>query len=253
MWAPARAIVRRDLKPENILIDYDGYIALTDFGLSKEGVGWDAVTNTFCGTPEYMAPEVLQQKGYGPSIDWWMLGILLYEMLTGLPPFYDENTNKMYQKVGSVPRAGGRHRSRPAKREPSLTAVGRVGVQILFGELLYTEEVREDAQSLITGLLQRDPAKRLGGGKNGAEDIMRHKFFACINWPDLLAKKIPAPWRPSMEHRLDTRNFDPEFTAMTPQDSVVPDSHLSSTLQRQFEGFTFVDETELAHAEDPAK
>lgn len=206
-------VIYRDLKPENILVDYDGYIALTDFGLCKEEIKQGEKTNTFCGTPEYMAPEVLQQKGYGPAVDWWTLGILIFEMLTGLPPFYDENTNQMYHKI-------------------------------LFGDLIFTDDVSPKAVSLITGLLDRDPAKRLGAGPTGPKEIKAHPFFDSINWADLEAKRVPAPWKPQLDNSLDTSNFDPEFTDMKPQDSVVPDSHLSATVQNQFKGFTFFDASE---------
>eukprot|EP01136_Pigoraptor_vietnamica_P031307 Opistho-1_new@91705 len=209
------SIIYRDLKPENILVDYSGYIALTDFGLCKEDVQYNETTNTFCGTPEYMAPEVLQQKGYGPPVDWWTLGILLYEMLTGLPPFYDENTNQMYHKI-------------------------------LFGDLTFTDEVSSKARSLITGLLQRDPKKRLGSGRTDAEDVKKHPFFADIDWDELLKKKIKPPWKPQLDSKLDTSNFDPEFTEMTPKDSMVQSSHLSKTVQDQFKGFTYVDDSELS-------
>eukprot|EP00127_Corallochytrium_limacisporum_P000168 Clim_evm29s6 gene=Clim_evmTU29s6 len=204
-------VIYRDLKPENILIDYDGYIALTDFGLCKENVRHNDTTNTFCGTPEYMAPEVLQQKGYGPSVDWWTLGILLYEMLTGLPPFYDENTNAMYQKI-------------------------------LYGELTFPNDVSPAAKQVITNLLQRDPTKRLGSGKDGALTIKRSDFFKAVDWDSLLAKSLQPAWKPPLADKLDTSNFDEEFTAMPALDSVVEDSALSKTLQAQFKGFTFVEE-----------
>eukprot|EP01135_Chromosphaera_perkinsii_P001613 Nk52_evm83s207 gene=Nk52_evmTU83s207 len=207
-------IIYRDLKPENILLDYTGYLALTDFGLCKENVGAEQKTNTFCGTPEYMAPEVLQQKGYGPAVDWWTLGILLYEMLAGLPPFYDENTNAMYHKI-------------------------------LFSPLTFPPEMARPARSLITGLLEREPSKRLGYGKNGAQDIKSHEFFKGLNWDHLMKKKLVAPWRPKLASLTDTSNFDPEFTAMKVEDSVVETSQLSKTMQEQFKGFTFVDKSEM--------
>eukprot|EP00128_Syssomonas_multiformis_P018553 Colp12_sorted_trinity150504_noHs@33981 len=207
-------IVYRDLKPENILVDYDGYIALTDFGLCKENVKHDETTNTFCGTPEYMAPEVLQQKGYGPPVDWWTLGVLIYEMLAGIPPFYDENTNAMYQKI-------------------------------LYGELVFPDHMSGKARDLLTQLLDRDPKKRLGSGKDGALDIKKHDWFKGINWDLLLQKKIKPTWRPKLDSKLDTSNFDSEFTSMVAQDSLVEDSHLSQTMQNQFSGFTFVDNNEF--------
>lgn len=112
---------KSDLKPENILIDYNGHIALCDFGLCKLNMTETETTNTFCGTPEYLAPELLLGHGYTKTVDWWTLGVLLYEMLTGLPPFYDENTNEMYRKI-------------------------------LQDELRFPDEVSESARDLLRGV-----------------------------------------------------------------------------------------------------
>lgn len=200
-------VIYRDLKPENILLDYTGHIALCDFGLCKLNMSEKDTTNTFCGTPEYLAPELLSGHGYTKCVDWWTLGVLLYEMLTGLPPFYDENTNEMYRKILQDP-------------------------------LKFPEEVGSDARSLLTQLLNRDPARRLG--VNGAQEIKDHPFFAKhIDWKRLLAKKIQPPFKPAVASAIDTSNFDSEFTAEPPVDSVVPDSALSQTVQQQFAGFSW--------------
>lgn len=199
-------VVYRDLKPENILLDYTGHIALCDFGLCKLNMTETETTNTFCGTPEYLAPELLHGQGYTKTVDWWTLGVLLYEMLTGLPPFYDENTNEMYRKI-------------------------------LQDELRFPAEVAPDARDLLKGLLTRDPNHRLGN--NGAQDIKSHPFFSVIDWRKLLQKKVQPPFKPSVESAIDTSNFDEEFTSEVPLDSVVDDSHLSETVQRQFDGFTW--------------
>ncbi|CAG8459449.1 14899_t:CDS:2 [Acaulospora colombiana] len=196
----------RDLKPENILLDYSGHIALCDFGLCKLNMTESETTNTFCGTPEYLAPELLLGQGYTKTVDWWTLGVLLYEMLTGLPPFYDDNTNEMYRKI-------------------------------LQDELRFPEEVGNEARLLLTGLLTRDPNQRLGN--NGAQEIKDHPFFASIDWKKLIQKKVQPPFKPSVKSAIDTSNFDPEFTSETPQDSLVNDSQLSDTIQQQFWGFTF--------------
>ncbi|KAJ7905036.1 kinase-like domain-containing protein [Mycena leptocephala] len=188
-------VVYRDLKPENILLDYTGHIALV------------ISTNTFCGTPEYIAPELLESQGYTKTVDWWTLGVLLYEMMTGLPPFYDENVNTMYQRILTDP-------------------------------LNFPLDMPSEARSVMTGLLQRDPLKRLGA--HGSEEIKKHPFFAkYIDWNRLLAKKYPTPFKPSVESVLDVANFDPDFTNELPQDSVVADSALSETVQDQFRGFTY--------------
>ncbi|GLB41089.1 putative protein kinase C terminal domain [Lyophyllum shimeji] len=200
-------VVYRDLKPENILLDYTGHIALCDFGLCKLNMSETEKTNTFCGTPEYIAPELLESQGYTKTVDWWTLGVLLYEMMTGLPPFYDENVNAMYQRILTDP-------------------------------LNFPPDMPSEARSVMTGLLQRDPSKRLGA--NGGEEIKRHPFFAkYIDWNRLLAKKIQPPFKPSVESVLDVANFDPDFTNEEAQDSVVTDSALSETVQDQFRGFTY--------------
>ncbi|THH30970.1 hypothetical protein EUX98_g3205 [Antrodiella citrinella] len=202
-------VVYRDLKPENILLDYTGHIALCDFGLCKLNMSETEKTNTFCGTPEYIAPELLESQGYTKTVDWWTLGVLLYEMMfqTGLPPFYDENVNLMYQRILSDP-------------------------------LVFPPDMPHDARTVMVGLLQRNPARRLGAG--GAEEIKKHPFFAKhIDWNRLIAKKIQPPFKPSVESVLDVANFDQEFTGEQAQDSHVDDTPLSETVQDQFRGFTY--------------
>ncbi|TPX56019.1 hypothetical protein PhCBS80983_g04854 [Powellomyces hirtus] len=200
-------IIYRDLKPENILLDFTGHIALCDFGLCKLNMKDGNKTNTFCGTPEYLAPELLLGQGYTKVVDWWTIGILLYEMLTGLPPFYDENTNDMYKKI-------------------------------LTQELTFPDDVSPVAKDLLRQLLNREPTKRLG--HNGADEIKRHPFFAEMNWSRLLARKYPPPFRPNVTSATDTSNFDEEFTSEVPQDSLVDSSqHLSDDMQEQFAGFSY--------------
>lgn len=200
-------VVYRDLKPENILLDYTGHIALCDFGLCKLNMKENEKTNTFCGTPEYLAPEILSGNGYDKSIDWWTLGVLLYEMIHGLPPFYDENTDKMYEKILNKP-------------------------------LEFGDEFSEEARSILTGLLNRDPTRRLG--VKGAEHIKKHPFFDNhIDFERLGQKKIRPPFKPSVVSPVDVSNFDTVFTEEAPIDSYVENSNLSSTVQAQFSGFSF--------------
>ncbi|GMG34630.1 unnamed protein product [Aspergillus oryzae var. brunneus] len=187
-------VIYRDLKPENILLDYTGHIALCDFA--------------FCGTPEYLAPELLLGNGYTKSVDWWTLGVLLYEMLTGLPPFYDENTNDMYRKILQEP--------------------------LTFPS---TDIVPAAARDLLTRLLDRDPQRRLGA--NGAAEIKSHHFFANIDWRKLLQRKYEPSFRPNVVDARDTANFDREFTSEAPQDSYVEGPVLSQTMQQQFEGWSY--------------
>ena len=221
-------VIYRDLKPENILLDYQGHIALCDFGLCKLDMKDEDRTNTFCGTPEYLAPELLMGKGYNKTVDWWTLGVLLYEMLTGLPPFYDENTNEMYRKILSEPL----HFPGP-------------------------EIVPPAAKDLLTKLLNRKPEERLGAG--GSAEIKAHPFFHAIDWRKLLQRKYEPTFKPRVVScRLlgfsilcentnkvrqvdatDTDNFDPDFTNEVPQDSYVDGPMLSQTMQDQFTGFSY--------------
>ncbi|KAG9543785.1 serine/threonine protein kinase-like protein, partial [Aureobasidium melanogenum] len=201
-------VIYRDLKPENILLDYTGHIALCDFGLCKLDMKDEDKTNTFCGTPEYLAPELLHGTGYTKTVDWWTLGVLLYEMLTGLPPFYDENTNDMYRKILAEPL----HFPGP-------------------------EIVPPAARDLLQKLLDRDPTKRLG--VNGAAEIKAHPFFHSIDWRKLLDRKYEPSFKPNVLDDRDTANFDREFTSEAPTDSYVEGPMLSSTMQQQFAGWSY--------------
>ncbi|KAK6828294.1 hypothetical protein PG989_005474 [Apiospora arundinis] len=201
-------VIYRDLKPENILLDYQGHIALCDFGLCKLDMKDEDRTNTFCGTPEYLAPELLMGNGYNKTVDWWTLGVLLYEMLTGLPPFYDENTNEMYRKILSEPL----HFPGP-------------------------EVVPPAAKDLLTKLLNRDPEHRLGAG--GSAEIKAHPFFHAIDWRKLLQRKYEPTFKPRVTDALDVTNFDEDFTQEKPQDSFVDGPMLSQTMQDQFQGFSY--------------
>ncbi|KAJ2896926.1 Serine/threonine-protein kinase gad8 [Zalerion maritima] len=201
-------VIYRDLKPENILLDYQGHIALCDFGLCKLDMKDEDRTNTFCGTPEYLAPELLLGRGYNKTVDWWTLGVLLFEMLTGLPPFYDENTNEMYRKILSEP--------------------------LHFPN---QEIVPPAAKDLLTRLLNRNPEERLGA--NGSAEIKAHPFFHAIDWRKLLQRKYEPTFKPNVTDALDTKNFDPEFTSEAPQDSYVEGPVLSQTMQNQFAGFSY--------------
>jgi len=197
-------IVYRDLKPENILIGRDGHIVLTDFGLSKELKDTDN-TKTFCGTPEYLAPEILKGVGHGTPVDMWSLGTLTYEMLTGLPPFYDTNVNQMYQLI-------------------------------LSGTISWTEEIPEEAKSFIAGCLERDPAKRLT-----AADAYKCEWFLDLDFDLLLQKKITPPWIPPVASSTDTSMVDPEFTE-EPVD-MTPEAH--NPVNDAFDGFTYTESTNL--------
>ncbi|KAI0113673.1 serine/threonine-protein kinase gad8 [Nemania sp. FL0031] len=201
-------VIYRDLKPENILLDYQGHIALCDFGLCKLEMKDEDRTNTFCGTPEYLAPELLLGHGYNKTVDWWTLGVLLYEMLTGLPPFYDENTNEMYRKILTEP--------------------------LHFRS---SDAVPPAAKDLLTKLLDRNPSQRLGA--NGSVEIKSHPFFHAIDWRKLLQRKYEPAFKPNVANARDVTNFDKSFTLEAPQDSYVEDPALSQSMQRPFIGFSY--------------
>lgn len=204
-------IVYRDLKPENILLDSEGHICITDFGLSKQ-IESSEGTHTFCGTPEYLAPEVLKGQGHGTAVDWWSLGTLLFEMLTGLPPFYAQNVNVMYTKI-------------------------------LSGELKFPAYISDNAKSLLEGLLTRDPEKRLGA--NGGTEVKHHPWFGDIDWDKLVRKEIDPPFKPKVKSMDDTSQIDPTFTRERAIDSVPDPSVLSESVQGNFEGFTYVADSVL--------
>ncbi|KAK9411827.1 Non-specific serine/threonine protein kinase [Crotalus adamanteus] len=177
-------IVYRDLKLENLMLDKDGHIKITDFGLCKEGITDAATMKTFCGTPEYLAPEVLEDNDYGRAVDWWGLGVVMYEMMCGRLPFYNQDHEKLFELI-------------------------------LMEDIKFPRTLSSDAKSLLSGLLIKDPNKRLGGGPDDAKEIMRHSFFAGINWQDVYDKKLVPPFKPQVTSETDTRYFDEEFTAQT--------------------------------------
>jgi len=216
-------IVYRDLKPENILLDMEGHITITDFGLSKEIVSDDAA-HTFCGTPEYLAPEVLRGTGHGKAVDWWSLGTLMYEMLTGLPPHYSQNINVMYKKI-------------------------------LTAELKFPAFISPDAKNLLEGLLQRDVGKRFGSGPKDADEIKSHPFFGNLNWKDCEQRKIIPVFKPKITKGLeDITQIDTAFTREKPEDSVV-ESQLSDAVKNEnkFDDFTYTAPTVLRPQNPAAK
>ncbi|XP_035490617.2 serine/threonine-protein kinase Sgk2b isoform X1 [Scophthalmus maximus] len=204
-------IVYRDLKPENILLDSGGHVMLTDFGLCKEGVALGGTMHTFCGTPEYLAPEVLQGHPYSPAVDWWGLGTVLFEMLYGLPPFYSRNMAEMFENKLNAP------------------------LQLGSG-------VTPAARSLLEGLLERDVSKRLGASSDLVE-LQEHPFFASIDWDDLLARKVTPPFIPNVTGPCDISHIDPEFT-LQPVPSSVNERCPASPGSEAFPGFSYINPVE---------
>lgn len=170
-----KGIIYRDLKPENVLVDASGYIRITDFGLSRMNVidPYDAAK--CCGTPEYLAPEIVMGHRYGKVVDWWTLGTIIYEMLVGVPPFYTQNTQKLFQRIKDA-------------------------------EVKYPSDVSELAQNLINKLMQKDPSKRLGYTQ-GADEIASDPWFTGINWKHLYDKEYVSPHVPKLENEYDLSNF----------------------------------------------
>lgn len=174
-----QGIIYRDLKLDNILLTLDGHIKLADYGLCKENMWFENTTSTFCGTPEFMAPEILREQRYGRAVDWWAFGVLIYEMLLGQSPFRGDDEDEIFDAI-------------------------------LEDEPLYPIHMPHASVSILQQLLCREPNNRLGAGPEDAEAIKRHVFFKDINWDDIMAKKVPAPYYPTISGPLDTSNFDQE-------------------------------------------
>ncbi|KAK2750953.1 hypothetical protein FQN57_000028 [Myotisia sp. PD_48] len=223
-------IVYRDLKPENILLDANGHIALCDFGLSKANLTKNDTTTTFCGTTEYLAPEVLlDEQGYTKMVDFWSLGVLVFEMCCGWSPFYAEDTQQMYKNIA-------------------------------FGKVRFPRDaLSAEGRNFVKGLLNRNPRHRLGA-KEDARELMAHPFFHDVDWRALALKNVPPPFKPKLKSVMDTSYFDPEFTTALENSSALNDraaalvgnavpasTPLSPGMQANFKGFTFVNESSMDH------
>ncbi|KAL4821122.1 kinase-like domain-containing protein [Aspergillus spinulosporus] len=199
----AEGVVYRDLKPENILLDADGHIKLVDFGFAKQ-IG-DRETYTLCGTPEYLAPEVIHNSGHGLAVDWWALGILIYEFLVGQPPFWDQNPMRIYE-------------------------------QIVEGHIRYPSNMSPAAQNIISLLCKTNPAERLGHISGGSARVRTHPFFADINWDDLFYRRIKGPIIPRVDHPADTGNFE-EYPDPDPKSQAIYTEDMRSKYETLFSDF----------------
>jgi serine/threonine protein kinase len=212
-------ILYRDLKPENLLLDMHGHVCLVDFGLCK--VGWqpNTQTHTFCGSAEYLSPELLRGKGYGKEVDWWALGVLIYEMLSGLPPFWDEDEEYMQKKIVSAP---------------------------LKMHKYFSNEVKD----IIRALLNRDPEQRLGTGPNGTQQIKNHPWFADIDWAALDRREIVPQFVPHLKNEQDLPYVEPEVLSEIPALSLTTGGiNLDADL---FAGFSYDSEMIHMHMAKPS-
>ncbi|XP_076784512.1 serine/threonine-protein kinase N3 isoform X2 [Arvicanthis niloticus] len=207
-----KRIIYRDLKLDNLLLDAQGFLKIADFGLCKEGIGFGERTSTFCGTPEFLAPEVLTQEAYTRAVDWWGLGVLLYEMLVGECPFPGDTEEEVFECI--------------------------VNADVPYPHFLSVQGLE-----LIQKLLQKSPEKRLGAGERDAEEIKVQPFFRTTNWQALLARTVQPPFVPTLCGHADLRYFEGEFTSLPPTlTPPVPQSSLTAHQQAAFRDFDFVSE-----------
>ncbi|XP_051797095.1 serine/threonine-protein kinase N1b isoform X5 [Acanthochromis polyacanthus] len=203
-------IVYRDLKLDNLLLDTEGFVKIADFGLCKEGMGYGDRTSTFCGTPEFLAPEVLTDTSYTRAVDWWGLGVLIYEMLVGESPFPGDDEEEVFDSI--------------------------VNDEVRYPRFLSTEAI-----GIMRRLLRRNPERRLGSGEKDAEDVKKQPFFRNTDWEALLQRKVPPPFVPTIAGKEDVSNFDAEFTTEAP--TLTPPRErrtLSRKEQDYFKDFDYV-------------
>ncbi|XP_066947724.1 serine/threonine-protein kinase N2 isoform X28 [Macrobrachium rosenbergii] len=203
-------IIYRDLKLDNLLLDTEGYVKIADFGLCKEGMGYGDRTGTFCGTPEFLAPEVLTETSYTRAVDWWGLGVLIFEMLVGESPFPGDDEEEVFDSI-------------------------------VNDEVRYPRFLSIEAVAIMRKLLRKHPDRRLGASEKDAEDVKKQQFFRNVGWDDLLQRKVKPPFVPTVTSPEDVSNFDEEFTTEKPVLTPPKDPrHLSDNDQTLFKDFNYM-------------
>uniref|UniRef100_A0A8B9RRH9 Protein kinase C delta n=3 Tax=Accipitrinae TaxID=8955 RepID=A0A8B9RRH9_9AVES len=201
----SKGIIYRDLKLDNVMLDKEGHIKIADFGMCKENVAGENKASTFCGTPDYIAPEILQGLRYTFSVDWWSFGVLLYEMLIGQSPFHGDDEDELFESI----RVDTPH---------------------------YPRWITKESKDILEKLFERDPTRRLGVTGN----IRDHPFFKTINWTALEKREVDPPFRPKVKSASDYNNFDREFLSEKPKLSYSDKNLIESMDQSAFDGFSFI-------------